>query len=53
MSKKSSTFAPGMRKEYHIPTIEITLLGAHLMQLPVGSGNEHINHAPMHREKAF
>jgi len=46
MYQKNSNFAADMRKVYMTPTIEIALLSANLMQMAIGSGEEHINPAP-------
>ena len=51
MSKKSSTFASEMRKEYHIPTTEIVCLE---LQIPIAlagsKGSVPSSHAPRRRE---
>ena len=49
MSKKSSTFAPDMKKMYHIPSTEImTLETKRMMQQATISDHSDPGHAPAH-----
>ena len=48
MSKKSSTFAPDMKKMYHIPVMEIMTLDTKRIMEDLAGVSDHTKLAPAH-----